>query len=163
MANIFERLLYLIEMFTNNSQTKFAKSIDWPQTTFNGYLNEQGQAKIRLTLFQDIMKRYPQINRDWLYFGEGEPLVKDSTGQGERNFAALTKEKDLLSEELAKEISLNRKLTMQNADLYEECKALKEKLSFLEEADKTAPLHPNALSSQAGQNLSSCNEEPQKQ
>lgn len=72
MKNLFERILKAVELLENNSQTAFAKKIGCQQSTFNGYLNENGQRKIRLTLLADILRTYPQISRNWLFFGEGE-------------------------------------------------------------------------------------------
>lgn len=161
MIDIFKRLLHLVEIFTNNSQSKFAKTIGWSQTTFNGYLNEEGQAKIRLTLLQDIMKQYPSINRDWLYFGEGEPLAENSTGQ--RNFAELEKENELLRAELLAEKAFSRQLSMQNAELYGENRELKERLAFLEAGTLVAPLPKNAPTSQAGTSLGVSSEVRKKQ
>lgn len=163
MTNIFERLLYLVEVFTNNSQTKFAKSIDCLQATFNGYMNEEGQKKIRLTLLQDIMKRYPSINRNWLYFGEGEPLSKDMMDQRKKDIDALIEENDALKVKLSEEISFSRKLSKQNAELYDKCRMLEEKLSFLEETKLVAPLPPDAPGSQAGKKLNMLNDESKNQ
>lgn len=72
MKKIFERILKLVESLEDNSQTAFAKKIGCQQSTFNGYMNEEGQRKIRLILLEDILKVYPQISREWLYFGGGE-------------------------------------------------------------------------------------------
>ncbi|GAB7495931.1 hypothetical protein [Bilophila wadsworthia] len=74
MKKIFERILKLVESLEDNSQTAFAKKIGCQQSTFNGYMNEEGQRKIRLILLEDILKVYPQISREWLYFGEGTML-----------------------------------------------------------------------------------------
>ena len=159
MTNIFKRLLHLTEIFTNNSQSKFAKSIGWSQTTFNGYLNEDGQTKIRLSLLQDIMKQYPSINRNWLYFGEGDPLAKDQPGQQAGDFAELKKENDLLRAELLEEKSFSRRLSMQNSELYEECRVLKENLAFLEAGKVFARSREVAPGSPAVRNMSGGNEE----
>lgn len=69
---LYERILKLVELFENNSQTQFAKKIDIPQATFNTYLNSSGQLKIKLTLLKKILSVFPQINKYWLFFGEGE-------------------------------------------------------------------------------------------
>lgn len=74
---LYERLLKLIEFFEKNSQTRFAKKIGVSQATFWDYLNPIGQLKIRKVLLDKINLVYPQINRDWLFFGEGEMLKSD--------------------------------------------------------------------------------------
>lgn len=76
--NLFERILKLVELFENNSQTQFAKRIGVPQATFNTYLNFSGQQKIKLALLAKILCAFPQINKYWLYFGEGEMLASVS-------------------------------------------------------------------------------------
>lgn len=78
IMKLYERLLKIVEFFEENSQTKLAKRIGISQTTFWGYLNHTGQSKVRLDLLNKILIVYPQINRDWLYFGEGEMLTTDS-------------------------------------------------------------------------------------
>lgn len=74
MENLFERILRIVAIFEDSSQTAFAKKIGCQQSTFNGYMKESGQAKIRLTLLEDILRVYTQIDRNWLYFGEGDML-----------------------------------------------------------------------------------------
>lgn len=74
---LYERLLQLVSAISGNSQTKFAKSLGMAQTTFLGYLSETGQSKIRVSFLEQILNIYPQIRREWLYFGEGEMLQSD--------------------------------------------------------------------------------------
>lgn len=74
---LFQRLLQLVELFENNSQTQFAKRIGLSQQTCNNYLKFEGQQKIRKALLDKILTVYPQVNRDWLFFGEGEMLGRD--------------------------------------------------------------------------------------
>ena len=106
---LFQRILKLIELFENNSQTQFAKRLGIPQPTLFGYLNTNGQQKIRKTLLDKILVVYPQVNRDWLFFGEGEPLggpqVLPAPCQDEKRRIAE------LEAELAEERRLNRRLT----------------------------------------------------
>ena len=74
---LYERLLQLVSAISGNSQTKFAKSLGMAQTTFLGYLSEKGQSKIRVSFLDQILNTYPQLRREWLYFGEGEMLQSD--------------------------------------------------------------------------------------
>lgn len=67
---LYQRLLQLIELLADNSQTRFAKSIGLSQQTFNNYLNPEGQQKIRKTLLDTILAIYPEISRDWLFLAK---------------------------------------------------------------------------------------------
>ncbi len=98
---LYERLLHLVEIVADNSQAKFAKSVGILQQTFNNYMDSEGQRKIRFELLATILRVYPQINRDWLLFGEGEMLKQN----GEK--PATPDEKDRLITELLLE---NREL-----------------------------------------------------
>ncbi len=44
-------------------------------STFHGYFDVKGQEKVRASLLFLILEKYPQIRRDWLFFGDGEPLI----------------------------------------------------------------------------------------
>lgn len=76
---LFERLNEIAEKISG-SQTKMAKDLGIPQGTFNGYLNTEGQTKIRITLMENILETYPKVSREWLYFGEGEMLKSEQQG-----------------------------------------------------------------------------------
>ena len=71
---LYKRILQLIDIFDNNSQTQAARRIGIPQKTLWGYLNEDGQVKIKKVFLDKIFEAYPGVRRDWLYFGEGEML-----------------------------------------------------------------------------------------
>ncbi len=55
------------------SETKLAQQLGIQQRTLNGYLNESREENLFPSLSR-ILELYPQISRDWLYFGEGEML-----------------------------------------------------------------------------------------
>lgn len=99
------------------------------------------------------------FNYRWLLIGEGDPLAKDKAG----NLAELKKENEFLKLDLAEEKSFSRKLSMQNAELYEECRALKEKLAFLEAGKTFAQSREAAPGSQAVRNMSGGSESQNKQ
>ena len=107
---LYERLLKLTEIFADNSQAKFARSIGLSQQTFHGYLNSDGQQKIRKVVLDAIMTTYPEVNRDWLYFGEGEMLASDAPAE---TAAASDCQRRIteLEAELKEERALNRRLT----------------------------------------------------
>lgn len=108
---LFQRLLQLVELLAENSQSRFAKSIGLSQQTFNNYLNSEGQQKIRKTLLDTILSVYPQINRNWLYFGEGEMFTSKNSGAQMNTPADLQRRIVELEAELKEERRLNRRLT----------------------------------------------------
>lgn len=71
---LHEKLIKLIQIFTSDSQTAFAQKIGMSQSTFRGYLNEKGQDKLKFVTLKRILETFPEINRDWLLFGEGPML-----------------------------------------------------------------------------------------
>lgn len=114
---LYQRLLQLVELLANNSQAKFAKGVGLSQQTFNNYLNPDGQQKIRKSLLDKVLTIYPEVNRDWLFFDEGEPLG----GKKAASDALLCQnDKDRriaeLEAELAEERRLNRRLTQRLLD-----------------------------------------------
>lgn len=113
---LFQRLLQLVELLAENSQSRFAKSVGLSQQTFNNYLNSEGQQKIRKTLLDTILSVYPQINRNWLYFGEGEMFTSENSGAQMNTPADLQRRIAELEAELKEERRLNRRLTEQLLD-----------------------------------------------
>ena len=107
---IYERLNELIKHFAQNSQAQFARSLGVLPTTFNGYMSKTGQEKIRFSLFEDILKAYPTVSRDWLLFGEGEMLAGESLEASAENVTALQKKVEELEQELREADRLNRTL-----------------------------------------------------
>lgn len=73
---LFKRLKDICTIFAK-SQNDFARSIGLAPTTFLGYLNEDGQSKVKMETFNAILAKYPQIRRDWLVWGEGPMLKED--------------------------------------------------------------------------------------
>lgn len=78
---MYQRIIKIIEIFADNSQTRLAKRLSVPQSTFHDYLNPVGQSKIRKSLLDALHAAYPQVSRDWLYFGEGDMLATPSVPQ----------------------------------------------------------------------------------
>lgn len=114
---LFQRLLQLVELLAENSQSRFAKSVGLSQQTFNNYLNSEGQQKIRKTLLDTILSVYPQINRNWLYFGEGEMFTSENSGAQINTPADLQRRIAELEAELKEERRLNRDLTRRLLDV----------------------------------------------
>lgn len=108
---LFERLNHIAELLENNSQAQLARRVDLLPQTLNNYMNFDGQQKIRKTLLDKILVVYPQLSRDWLFFGEGEML--DAARTVEASALPDTKDRRIaeLEEELKEERRLNRRLT----------------------------------------------------
>ncbi len=66
---LFERVKQIAGLA--GSETKLAFRLNLPQTTFNGYLKPSRQDKL-WPLLPKILELFPQVNREWLYFDEGE-------------------------------------------------------------------------------------------
>lgn len=66
---LFERIKQIAGLA--GSETKLASRLNLPQTTFNGYLKPSRQDNL-WPLLPKILELFPQVNREWLYFGEGE-------------------------------------------------------------------------------------------
>lgn len=68
--HLFERVKIISRHFAG-SDTSFAVRLGLKQPTFFGYLNEKRQDNL-WPLLPKILELFPQVKRDWLYFGEGE-------------------------------------------------------------------------------------------
>ena len=55
-----------------------AEKLGKGQSRFNAYLNEQRQNNL-WPLLPSILELYPDVSRDWLYFGEGEMIASSPT------------------------------------------------------------------------------------
>lgn len=73
---LFERVKQIAGLA--GSETKLANRLNLPQTTFNGYLKPARQDNL-WPLLPKILELFPQVNRDWLYFGEGEMTEGDGS------------------------------------------------------------------------------------
>ena len=105
---LFERVR-LISTDVARSQTDLAKKLGLTQPTFNGYLNEKRQDNL-WPLLPRILELYPQLNRDWLYFIEGE-MYGGHREQSPAQVKEMSKRLAALEQELAEERRLNRQLT----------------------------------------------------
>lgn len=76
---LFERIKEVSELV--GSATKLASRLSVAQTTFNGYLNAKRQDNL-WPLLPKILELFPDLSRDWLYFGEGEMLSTDQQTLG---------------------------------------------------------------------------------
>lgn len=65
------------------SETKLALALGLAQSRFNKYMNTKSQRNLWEYL-PKILRLYPQLSRDWLYFGEGEMLKSKGEPEGEK-------------------------------------------------------------------------------
>ena len=73
------------------SRAQLAKSLGIKQTTFNSWFSRDRQDNLWPVLF-GILKLYPYISRDWLFFDEGS-MLESETGAAS---AGQSREKELL-------------------------------------------------------------------
>lgn len=87
-----------------------AEKLGKGQSRFNAYLNEQRQNNL-WPLLPSILELYPDVSRDWLYFGEGEMIA--AANPTPEQFSELQHENQQLREELEalkKELSETNRL-----------------------------------------------------
>jgi hypothetical protein len=68
-----------------------AKQLNIKQTTFNSWFSRARQDNLWPVLFP-ILKLYPYVSRDWLFFGEGAMLESENGGLS----AGQSRERELL-------------------------------------------------------------------
>ena len=110
----FERFLALLK-YKRYSVPDIAKELNFPKSTLYLYLNEEKQDKL-LPLFYDLIALWPDISRDWLFFGEGEMLAKPGNTDVEKIKAELAQTKQELEDERAMTRKLVSKMLLQDAD-----------------------------------------------
>lgn len=106
--HLFERVKKIAKNFAG-SDTALAKKLGYKQQTFFGYLNEKRQDNL-WPILPRILELFPELNRDWLYFGEGAMLTSDAPAE---TTAASDCQRRIaeLEAELKEERALNRRLT----------------------------------------------------
>jgi hypothetical protein len=87
---LYERVDEVIRKLAR-SRTYLAKQLNIKQTTFNSWFSRNRQDNLWPILFE-ILKLYPYISRDWLFFGEGALLESETGGPA----VSQSREKELL-------------------------------------------------------------------
>lgn len=105
---LFERVRLLAKT-KERSVSAFSDKLKIAQATFNGYLKESRQNNLWEILPQ-ILQLYPDVSRDWLYFGEGEMLDKSEKASPE-TIQELKAKIQELEQEVTEERKINRQLT----------------------------------------------------
>ena len=105
---LFERVKALAKA-KEKSANALAQKLNIPQTTFNGYLKESRQNNL-WEILPNILELYPDVSRDWLYFGDGDMLLQNEKASPE-NIRELKNKIQELEQELSEANRLNRQLT----------------------------------------------------
>lgn len=103
---LFQRVRLLKGMA--GSLDALAKSIGLAPQRLCAYSNEKSQKNLYAYL-PIILKKYPKVRREWLYFGE-EPMLKDDNEQSDYVGSSLLEQISILIEENKKLIEANNKL-----------------------------------------------------
>lgn len=69
---LFERAELVLKI-KGHSRQYLAKRLGVAQVTFNRYFNKENQDKLAAYLWS-LLEVYPDLRRDWLFFGEGDPF-----------------------------------------------------------------------------------------
>jgi hypothetical protein len=87
---LYERVDAVIRR-TAKSRSHLAKQLNIRQTTFNSWFSRSRQDNLWPVLFE-ILKLYPYLSREWLFFGEGAMLESETGGLS----VSQSREKELL-------------------------------------------------------------------
>lgn len=93
---LFERVRLVLDS-KRITKSGLARLLNIPQPTLNSYFSAEKQEKLLPCLYQ-ILELWPDISRDWLFFGDGEMTEKFTRADE----AVLKKELADTREELAK-------------------------------------------------------------
>lgn len=93
------------------SDSRLASLLNIKQNTFSQYLNESRQDKLWPYL-DKILKLFPEINRYWLYHGEGDMLgtTLPPIFETQKEKEELLQRLEILENKLEEERTLNKKL-----------------------------------------------------
>ena len=106
---LFQRVKLLAKNKAGSAKS-LGEALGLSQSRFNGYLNETRQNNL-WPLLPSILELYPDVSRDWLYFGEGEMIA--AANPTPEQFSELQHENQQLREELEalkKELSETNRL-----------------------------------------------------
>ena len=111
---LFERIAKIAREIAG-SQVRLAEKISVNPRTFQGYVQANRQDNL-WPLLPDILREYPQLSREWLYFDEGEMTNGAEGGGNVPPIPSLERENAALRELLASKdeiIALQKQLLAQ--------------------------------------------------
>ena len=111
---LFERIAKIAREIAG-SQVRLAEKISVNPRTFQGYVQANRQDNL-WPLLPDILRAYPQLSREWLYFDEGEMINGADGGGNVSSIPSLERENAALRELLASKdeiIALQKQLLAQ--------------------------------------------------
>ena len=115
---LYERILSLQSVLGNKS--RIAKALEITPQKLNAYSCEVGQKNF-LHRLPRLLKAIPDLNRDWLYFGDGPMFVSQKKGQDESSNEATAAPLPTREEQFLRQIDrlteTNRQLTESNRQL----------------------------------------------
>lgn len=103
---LFERVRYLKKL--SGSLDSLARIMGIAPQQLSAYSNSKSQKNLYEHL-PKILKKYPEVRREWLYFGEG-PMLKDDNEQSNYGDASLLEQISILIEANKKLIETNNRL-----------------------------------------------------
>ena len=112
---LFERI-YQLKFLAGNLQA-VADALGIAPQKISAYANEKSQKNF-YPLLPNLLRAYPQVSREWLYFGEGDMLAGAEKEESDcPHLAALVQELTQANAQLAE---ANKKLLEQNGKLIDQ-------------------------------------------
>ena len=80
-----DRILQIRDYFCNGNNREFAKKLNMSEQYASNMTH--GTKNISATFLNKILDAFPDVDRTWLYFGEGSMLKNNNTGDISNNHA----------------------------------------------------------------------------
>lgn len=126
-----ERLAFIMKA-KNLSMTRFADEIEVQRSSMSHVMN--GRNKASLDFIRRILKRFPDINPDWLLFGKGSMSRQDVQMEMDTGGDEKLEELNVENEEKSKKIAaLEEELRLSKESQKNQAKQKAENKSFREE------------------------------
>ncbi len=71
---LYQRIKAVIDHFCNGTTLRFAQKMGAKESTCRNYLHPQKSRAIKISFLDAVLTRFPEVSREWLFFGEGEML-----------------------------------------------------------------------------------------
>lgn len=124
MEGITNRIQVVIDTYAKSSFVELEKLIGISNTTIGNYVREK--RKVSLDFIVAILRKFPEINPDWLLFGEGEMYRRFNNNQS-GNYNMNVNHSNVINEQNVKYHSAIDMIAMKD----EIIKTQKEEIEFL--------------------------------